>query len=162
MHARIANLRRDALHKATTGIVRKFTLIGIEELNLRGMLASHQLARAIADRGAYEFRRQLAYKAPMWSSRVVAAPPFYPSSKLCSVCKSIYAKLTLAEREWTCVDCGTRHDRDPNAATNLKLFAVSSTATACGGTSAGFGGRLPKAKLVPLKQELRHGIKDYA
>jgi putative transposase len=127
-------------------------VIGIEDLNMRGMMANRHLARAIADIGAYEFRRQLEYKASMHDSRVVVAGPWYPSSKLCSMCDAIYAELTLGEREWTCAECGVHHDRDRNAAVNLKAFAVSSTVTACGGTSTGLGAHR-KVKPVPVKQE---------
>jgi putative transposase len=154
---RLANVRADALHQATTAIVRKFTLIGIQDLNVRGMLANRRLARAIADLGAYEFRRQLEYKARMWGSQIIAAARFYPSSKLCSVCGAIYAELTLSERTWTCVRCRTHHDRDYNAAINLRAFAASSAVTACGGSGAGLGGPTDKAKLLPMKQKLRRG-----
>jgi putative transposase len=152
LQARIANIRRDALHQATTAIARSFSLIGIEDLNVRGMMANHRLALAIADVGAFEFRRQLEYKASMSSSRIVTANRWYPSSKLCSACGWIYTELTPAEREWTCANCGVHHDRDENAAINLRVFAVSSTATACGGTSAGLSA-YRKVKLVPMKQE---------
>jgi len=157
LHARISNIRRDAVHKATTGIVRKFTVIGIEDLNVRGMLANGRLARVIADIGAYEFRRQLAYKAPMWSSTVVMAPRFFPSSKQCSACGAVNAALTLSERAWTCRGCGTAHDRDHNAAINLEKFAASSAAAACGAMSAGLGPH-GKVKLDAMKQEPTHGI----
>ncbi len=156
LHLRIANIRRDALHKATTDIVRRFTLIGIEDLNVRGMMANRRLACAVADVGKFEFRRQLEYKAPMWNSRVVIADRWYPSSKRCAVCGWRYAELRLSEREWTCVNCGTHHARDDNASQNLKQFAESSPATACGATSAGLA-RHGKVKLVALKQELGHG-----
>jgi putative transposase len=162
LHMRIANIRRDALHQVTTVIVRKFGLIGIEDLNVRGMMANHRLALAIADVGKYEFRRQLKYKTAMFGGGVVAADRWFPSSKLCSVCGWIYAELTLDEREWTCASCGTYHDRDKNAAINLEAFAVSSTATACGATSSGLGARTDKVKLVAVKQEPQHEIKAYA
>jgi Putative transposase DNA-binding domain len=91
---------------------------------------------------------------------VVVADPFFPSSKRCSVCKWIYAELTLSERVWTCANCGMVHDRDDNASANLEEFALSSTVTACGGNSAGLGAQR-KVKLVPAKQEPEHEIKDY-
>jgi putative transposase len=160
LYARIANIRRDALHKATTAIVQQFTLAGIEDPNIRGMMANRRLARAIADVGAYQFRRQLEYKAAWHGSRIVVADPFFPSSKRCSVCYWIYADLGLSEREWTCARCGTVHDLDDNASVNLEEFAVSSTVTACGARSAGLVAHR-KVKLVATKQEPEHEIKAY-
>jgi putative transposase len=157
LHARIANVRQDALHKATTEIVRKFTVIGIEDLNVRGMMANHCLALAIADMGAFEFRRQLEYKAPMNSARVAVANRWFPSSRLCSDCGHLHAGLTLADREWICDGCGAVHDRDGNASTNLKNFAASSAVTACGAISAGLG-LATTVKLTAVKQELTHGL----
>jgi putative transposase len=157
LHARIANVRQDALHKATTEIVRKFSVIGIEELNVRGMMANHCLALAIADIGAFEFRRQLEYKAPMNSARVAVASRWFPSSRLCSDCGHLHAGLTLADREWVCDGCGVVHDRDGNASLNLRNFAASSAVTACGAVSSGRG-LAAKSKLTAMKQEPAHGI----
>jgi putative transposase len=156
LHARIANIRCNALHQATTSIVRRFTLVGIEALNVGGMLTNHKLARAIADIGAYEFRRQLEYKTAMHGAVVVMADRFFPSSKMCNRCGAVYAELTLDRREWTCAGCGAFHDRDFNAAINLERFAASCAATACGATSADLGPH-GKTKLVALKQEPPHG-----
>jgi putative transposase len=156
LHARIANVRQDALHKATTEIVRKFTVIGIEDLNVRGMMANHCLALAIADIGAFEFRRQLEYKAPMNSARVAVANRWFPSSRLCSACGHLHAGLTLSDREWTCDGCGAVHDRDHNASVNLANMAASSAATACGAGSSGLDLAI-KTKLPAVKQEPTHG-----
>jgi putative transposase len=166
LHARIANIRTDALHKATTAIVRKFSVIGIEDLNVRGMLKNSKLSRAIADVGLFEFRRQVTYKAAMHASRVFVAGRWYASSKTCFGCKRIHAGLTLKDREWTCDGCGVIHDRDRNAANNLSFVAESSLAaaslpkgssvTACGAVSSGL--RLSaKVKLTAVKQESTHG-----
>jgi putative transposase len=157
LHARIANVRQDALHKATTEIVRRFTVIGIEDLNVRGMMANHCLALAIADIGAFEFRRQIEYKAPMNNARVAVANRWFPSSRLCSDCGHLHAGLTLADREWICDGCGVVHDRDGNASLNLKNFAASSAVTACGAVSSGLG-LAAKVKLTATKQELTHGL----
>jgi putative transposase len=157
LHARIANIRQDALHKATTEIVRKFDVIGIEDLNVRGMMQNHSLALAIADIGAFEFRRQLDYKAPMRSSRVAVADRWFPSSRMCSACGCIHTGLALADREWTCDACGVVHDRDGNASINLKNFAASSAVTACGAIRSGFG-LAAKTKRIAVKQEPKHGI----
>ncbi len=156
LHARIANVRKDALHKATTAIVRKFSVIGIEDLNVRGMMANGRLARAVADVGMFEFRRQLEYKAAMQGARIVLAGRFYPSSKTCSDCGNI-AGLTLSDREWICDDCGVIHDRDHNAAINLMNMAGSSSVTACGAISAGLG-LTTKVKLIAVKQEPTLGL----
>ena len=156
LHARIANIRRDALHKLTTALVRRFQTIGIEDLNVRGMLANGRLSRAIADMGWHEFRRQLDYKAGMQGRTVVVAPRFYPSSKTCSHCGHIVPALPLSIRQWACPACGSVHDRDHNAALNLQKLAVSSTVTACGEDSAG-GRPVPAVKLASMKQESKHG-----
>ncbi|THC42509.1 RNA-guided endonuclease TnpB family protein [Massilia sp. Mn16-1_5] len=152
LHARIGNLRRNGLHQLTSSIARRFHTIGIEGLNVRGMLSNRRLARAIADMGWYELRRQLNYKAAWRGGRVVAVDRWYPSSKTCSICGHLLDRLDLGARQWTCPDCGTVHDRDVNAAVNLKNKAVSSTATACGGAGAG-AVRMHGVKPAPEKQE---------
>ena len=157
LHARISNVRKDALHKATTEIVGRFDVIGIEDLNVRGMMANGKIARAVADVGMFEFSRQITYKAEMAGVRIVVASPWYPSSKTCSDCGHTHAGLTLSDREWTCDDCGAIHDRDHNAAINLMNMAASSAVTACG---AGRSGRDRKApvKRTAVKQEPTRGI----
>lgn len=157
LHARIANVRKDALHKATTRIVKQFGVIGIEDLNVRGMMANGKLARAVADVGMFEFRNQIEYKAAMQGARVVVAGRWYPSSKTCSACGIIHGALTLSDRKWTCNDCGVVHDRDHNAAINLMKMAASSAVTACGAIRAGVG-RAAKTKRIAVKQEPVHGI----
>jgi putative transposase len=149
--------------------VRRLAVIGIEDLNVRGMMRNGRLARAIADIGAFEFRRQLNYKAPMHTSRVVVADRWFPSSKRCSDCGHVHLGLTLSDREWTCLACGVVHDRDDNAAKNLRLVAESSlaaasppersggSATACGEGSSGARRRSP-VKLASVKQEPAHGM----
>jgi putative transposase len=140
LHARIANIRHDALHKLTTDLVKRFDVIGIEDLNVGGMMANRHLARAVADVGLSEFGRQLTYKAAMHGTRVVRVDRWFPSSKTCCDCGHVHAGLTLSEREWSCDACGVIHDRDRNAAINLKNFAAGlcgdtaefSAVTACG------------------------------
>jgi len=133
LHARIANIRLDATHKLTTTLVKKYDLIGVEKLNVAGMMSNHRLARSIADNCFYEFRRQLEYKAPAAGTRVIAANVMYASSKTCNVCGTKRKILSLDDRKWTCECCGAVHDRDVNAAINLRNYAVGYTATACGG-----------------------------
>jgi putative transposase len=152
LHARIGNLRRDGLHQLTTSITRRFHTIGIEDLNVKGMLSNGRLARAVADMGFYELRRQLAYKAAWRGGEVVVADRWYPSSKTCSGCGQVLDTLALGERRWSCPGCGAEHKRDVNAAINLKKLAVSSTVTACGGEGAG-PVHEHRAKPAPVKQE---------
>jgi putative transposase len=120
LHARIANIRSDALHKLTTDLTRRFHTIGIEDLNVRGMMKNRHLARSFADMSFFEFRRQLEYKAAMRGGQVVVADRFYASSKTCSACGHKLGDLPLSVRQWACPVCGAVHDRDVNAAINLK------------------------------------------
>jgi putative transposase len=119
VHARAANLRCDALHKLTTSLATEHGNVVVEQLNVAGMLRNRRLARVLSDTGMAELRRQLGYKAIWYGCRLVVADPFYPSSKTCSACGWVKAKLTLAERTFTCEACGLRIDRDLNAARNL-------------------------------------------
>ncbi len=153
LHARIANIRQDALHQLTTSLTRRFPVIGIEDLNVAGMMKNRRLARSIVDMGFFEFRRQLGYKSDMRGGEVVVADRWFASSKTCSCCGHKLENLPLAVRGWTCPVCQTRHDRDGNAAINLKHYAVSSTVSACGGEGAGLGGNA-RAKPAPMKQEV--------
>lgn len=139
LHAQIVNIRSDAMHKLTTALTRRYSVIGIEDLNVKGMLGNHRLARSIADMSFYEFRQQLAYKAAMRGGIVVVADRWYASSKTCSDCGEKVSVLPLSVREWTCPVCEEKHDRDINAAINLKKMAVSSTVSVCGGEGAGPG-----------------------
>ena len=126
LHARIADIRANALHQLTTDLVNRFDVIAIEDLNVAGMLKNHKLARAIADMGLSEFRRQLEYKASRNGVTVVTVNRWYPSSKTCSACDYKIPKMPLSVRAWTCPQCQTHHDRDINAAINLQHVAESS------------------------------------
>lgn len=127
LHERIARVRADFIHKLTTRLCRENQAIVVEDLNVRGMLANARLARAISDVGFYEFLRQLQYKAARYSTRLVLADRWYPSSKLCSACGDRYNRLGLGERTWTCAACGAHHDRDVNAAINLQRLATGAS-----------------------------------
>ena len=131
------------------------------------MLANARLARAIADAGFYEFRRQLTYKSGRYGTQIVLADRWYPSSKLCSGCGTRNAELALGDRTWTCPGCGARHDRDVNAAINLQRLATGALAartalpeasqavtrdTAAGPAPAGGG------EVTPVRHE--HGQQD--
>ena len=151
-HARVAAIRSDALHELTTALTRRFPPIGIEDLHVRGMVKNRHVARSIADRGFFEFRRQVESKAAMRGGPVVVAARFYASSKTCSVCGHKLDVLPLSVREWTCPACGVIHARDVHAAGNLKTRAVSSTASACGEAGAG-SGRQARVKPSAMKQD---------
>ena len=156
LHARIANIRSDALHKLTTDLTRRFHTIGIEDLNVRGMVRNRHLARSIADMGFFEFRRQLEYKAEMRGGQVVVADRWFPSSRTCSACGSVQQDMPLSVRQWICPDCGACHDRDLNAARNLATYAASSAVSACGEEGSGCG-RTTAAKPASVKQEVSFG-----
>jgi putative transposase len=123
VYARAVNLRRDALHKLTTTLATQHGTVVIEQLNMAGMVRNRHLARVLSDTGVAELRRQLAYKSTWYGSLLVVADRFYPSSKTCSFCGWVRAKLTLAERTFRCEVCGLRIDRDLNAARNLAELA---------------------------------------
>ena len=125
LQARIARVRRDFTHKLTTRLCRENQAVVIEDLNVSGMLANARLARAIADVGFHEIRRQLQYKAARYGTTIVLADRWYPSSKLCSGCGKHNGSLSLGERAWGCAACGAHHDRDVNAALNLERLATA-------------------------------------
>jgi putative transposase len=137
LHYRISNIRRDAIHQLTNELVKNFQCIGIEDLNVKGMMQNRKLSRSIADMGFFEFRRQLDYKSKLYDKKIIVANRWYASSKLCSHCDYKLKHLLLSQREWICPQCNTSHDRDLNAAKNLENLAVSSTVTACGASSNG-------------------------
>lgn len=129
VHARIADRRRDHLHKLSTRIIRENQTVIIEDLSVRNMIKNRNLARAISDASWSELRRQLEYKAGWYGRTVIAVDRFYPSSKTCSACGWIVEALPLNVREWTC-RCGAHHDRDVNAAHNI--LAAGLAVSACG------------------------------
>ena len=120
LHHKIANIRKDTLHKLTTYLAKNHSRIGIENLNVSGMLANHKLAKAIADMGFHEFHRQLEYKCQLYGSELVVVDRWFPSSKTCSNCGTKKETLTLKERVFQCECCGFEIDRDLNAAINLE------------------------------------------
>ena len=124
LHMRVANIRLDFLHKLSTDIIKRYDIIGIENLSIKNMTRNHKLALSILDCGWYEFRRQLEYKAQLHGKTIVVAHKFFPSSKLCSDCGMKNKRLKLGISEWTCQHCGSVHDRDDNAGINLRKLAV--------------------------------------
>lgn len=126
LHERVADQRRHAAHHLTTSLVSRYGVIGAETLNVKGMLANKRLARHIADVGWGLILSQLKYKTGWSEGSILAlADPFYPSSKTCSCCGSVKAKLDLSERVFACDACGHAQDRDVNAGLNLAHIAES-------------------------------------
>ena len=134
LHARVANQRRDGLHQLTTRLVREFDAAVVEDLHVAGMVRNKRLSRHLSGLGMGEFRRQLTYKAAEAGVRVHVADRWFPSSKTCSACGAVRAKLTLAERVFVCESCGARLDRDLNAALNLAALAAQASEPSCGRT----------------------------
>jgi putative transposase len=120
LHTRIKNLRRNAQHHLTAKLAKNYGLIVVEDLNVSGMLKNHKLAKAIADAGFYEIRRQLEYKSEETNAVVGIVNRWFPSSKLCSNCETKKLDLNLSDRDWICENCGQQNERDLNAALNLK------------------------------------------
>ena len=133
LHAKAANARRDGLHKLTTRLIRTHGTIVLEDLNIVGMMSNRKLARRIADAGMGELRRQVEYKAAWAGARTHLASRWYPSSKTCSGCGAVKAKLRLSERIFRCEQCGYALDRDLNAARNLTAL-VETSSPSCGAT----------------------------
>jgi len=123
-HEMIANQRTDFLNKLSCKIVSENQAIAIEDLNVSGMLKNHCLAKSISDCSWSEFFRMLTYKAARVGKTILKIGRYVPSSKTCSVCDNINSDLSLSDREWSCSNCHTHHDRDVNAAINIKKFAL--------------------------------------
>src|SRR6266516_5809839 len=138
LHARIANIRKDALHKLTTHLCKNHAWVAIEDLHVIGMLKNHHLAQAIADSSFGEIRRQLTYKAEKFGTRLAVIDRFYPSSKTCSVCGYVLPELALSVRIWECPNCHTLHQRDVNAARTTLAVSLTDSLNACGAGSSGY------------------------
>jgi putative transposase len=136
-HRKVRAARQDFLHRASTRLVRDNDIIAIEDLSVAGLVRNRRLARAIGDCGWGEFRRQLDYKCRRYGRELVVIDRWYPSSKTCSACGHLLAELSLSARHWTCPSCRARHDRDLNAAKNIRAagraVARASPGDACGG-----------------------------
>lgn len=139
LHRHIRNTRQDFLHKLSTSLAKTKSVIVIEDLNVGGMVHNHHLARSIADSGWGEFRRMLDYKTQWYGSQLVVIDRFAPSSKTCSECGVVNNSLTLSDRKWICMSCGVMHERDKNAAKNIRRLGLeilntesSSGINACG------------------------------
>ena len=139
LHRKNRNVRKDFLHKETTKLAKTKSVIVIEDLAVKEMLSNNILSRQISDAGWSEFRRMLEYKTKWYGSKLIIAPRYFPSSKICSHCGNHLKKLPLSVRKWECEKCHSTHDRDINAAKNLLNYGTGSSSGnyACGDTSGG-------------------------
>src|SRR3990167_6935453 len=128
LHAKIADARKDFLHKLSTNIIRENQTVSVEDLNVAGMQKNHCLAKSIADASWSEFLRQIEYKAAWYGRTFVKISRWYPSSQICSPCGHRDTKKALSVREWTCSECGATHDRDTNAAINIRQAGLAEIA----------------------------------
>ena len=157
LHAHVANQRIDAIHKATTWLAGTYSEISIEDLNAAGMVKNHHLAKAVSDASFAEFRRQLEYKTAKTGARLHVVDRWFASSKTCSKCGRVKAKLSLNERVYRCDGCGLVMDRDLNAAVNILVAgSAPETVNAHRGTVRR-GGQPGRATRVPLKCEPSSG-----
>lgn len=125
LHAKIADCRLDALHKATRKLINENQVVCVESIRVKNMMRNSSLSKAIADAGWGEFVRQLRYKGEWAGRSVVAIDPFFASSKNCSGCGFTLQKMPLDVRKWHCPECGADHDRDVNAARNIKAAGLA-------------------------------------
>jgi putative transposase len=132
IHARISDTRSDFLHKLSTRIIRENQTVSVEDLNVAGLQKNRCLAKSIADAGWSEFVRQLEYKATWHGRTFVKISRWYPSSQLCSACGHRDGKKALNIREWKCPECGAIHDRDVNAAINIKVAGMAEISNTAG------------------------------
>ena len=134
LHAKVADRRRDQLHKLSTRLVRENQVIVVEDLNVAGMVRNHCLARVISDAAWRMLLTFLAYKCAWYGRELIRVDRFYPSSKTCSTCGHVVERLPLDVRKWTCPSCQAQHDRDENAAKNILAagLAVARKGKVCG------------------------------
>ena len=118
-HAKLSNRRKWLLHQITTYLVNENQVICMEDLNVSGMVKNHNLAKSVENSSFGEIKRMLQYKCEWYGRELIQVGRFYPSSKTCNVCGYINKKLSLSDREWICPECGTKHNRDTNAAMNI-------------------------------------------
>lgn len=176
-HRKIRHARQDFLHRTTTNLVRRADVIAIEDLNVAGMTSSARgtreqpgrtvkqkagLNRRILDASLGEFRRQLEYKAERAGKRIAVVDRWYPSSKTCSACGHLLTHLKLSVRHWSCSDCGTRHDRDINAAKNILAAGLAvardTSGDACGADVSRAGSSRAQSATKQEAQPVRVGI----
>ena len=153
LHAHVANQRLDAIHKATTWLTQTYSDISIEDLNAAGMVKNHRLAKAVSDASFGEFRRQLEYKTARTGARLHVIDRWFASSKTCSKCGRVKAKLSLAERTYRCEHCGLVMDRDLNAAINIKVAGSAPETINAHGETVKRGDLSDRATLDSVKCE---------
>ena len=153
IHARVANQRQDAIHKATTWLAGTYSEICIEDLHVAGMVKNHRLAKAVSDASFAEFRRQLEYKTARTGAALRVIDRWYPSSKTCSKCGRVKAKLSLSERVFHCDACGLAMDRDLNAAINIKVAGSAPETVNAHGETVKRGDLSDRATLDSVKCE---------
>ena len=153
IHARVANQRQDAIHKATTWLAGTYSEICIEDLHVAGMVKNHRLAKAVSDASFAEFRRQLEYKTARTGAALRVIDRWYPSSKTCSKCGRVKAKLSLAERVYKCDGCGLVMDRDLNAALNINVAGSAPETLNAHGETVKRGDLSDRATLDSVKCE---------
>jgi len=145
IHAGVTNARKNLIHETTTSLAKNYNVIVVEDLNVAGMVKNHSLAKHISDASWAEFTRQLEYKTKWYGSTLVKTDRFYPSSKTCSQCGTVKAKLSLDERMYHCEACGLATDRDLNAAINLARRGLPGTSSGTGRGGKGKTGRVSPA-----------------
>ena len=153
IHAHVANQRIDAIHKATTWLAETYSEISIEDLNVAGMVKNHHLAKAVSDAAFAEFRRQLEYKTAKTGARLHVVDRWFASSKTCSKCGRVKAKLSLSERVYKCDGCGLVMDRDLNAAINIKVAGSAPETVNAHGETVKRGDLSDRATLDSVKCE---------
>jgi putative transposase len=153
VHERVSNVRQDYLHKLSRKLVDDNQVIVVESLNIKGLVRNYKLAKAISDVGLGMFVNFLQYKLDREGKVLVEIDRWFPSSKTCSVCLHQISSMSLDVREWTCSHCGTHHDRDGNAATNIRNEGIRMLKTDGTAVSAVGGKVSPK---VGRKSNLRH------
>jgi putative transposase len=156
VHSKVARCREDFLHKLSRKIVNENQVIVTENLNVKGMVKNHNLAKAISDVGWGQFCTMLKYKAESEGKTYVEIDRWFPSSKTCHACLNRVDNLTLEVRGWTCQHCGTRHDRDINAAINirnegLRILSLGTSDTACGGSVSRTGKTSVLLDAIPVE-----------
>ena len=157
-HELVSNARKDYLHKLSTRLVNENQVIAVEDLHVKGMMKNHNLARAIGDVGWSSFTTMLKYKTARAGKGYIEVNRFFASSKTCSCCLHAQAQMPLDIRMWTCDQCGVRHDRDVNAAINIRneaqrMITAGIVVTANGGAVSRGAGRKSSIALAPLKLE---------
>ena len=157
-HERVGNTRKDYLHKLSTRLVHENQVIAVEDLHVKGMMKNHNLARAIGDAGWGSFTHMLKYKTARQGKGYIEVNRFFASSKICSCCLHTQAQMPLEVRTWSCDRCGTKHDRDVNAAINIRneaqrMITAGIVVTANGGAVSRGAGRKSSIALAPLKLE---------